>query len=176
MRLFIPSAIALLTAAVSIRAQGGPQDPFYGVPFHPLNTTTKCLDVRGGVLANGTPVQIYDCNGSEAQRWIYNWNQDFSLRLAHTNFCVDAGSNFLPQPNGNQLKIWDCYPSLVQQQWFIGANNTVKLFEVQHGPFGICMDLTEGSFENSNVIQTWECSANNANQLWTLGVRAPAQV
>ncbi|KAH6867249.1 G-X-X-X-Q-X-W domain-containing protein [Coprinopsis sp. MPI-PUGE-AT-0042] len=32
----------------------------------------KCLDVRGAVFANGTPVQIYDCNGTPAQNWILN--------------------------------------------------------------------------------------------------------
>jgi hypothetical protein len=31
----------------------------------------KCLDVRGGGSADGTPVQIFDCNGTAAQQWIY---------------------------------------------------------------------------------------------------------
>ncbi|KAH6871958.1 carbohydrate-binding module family 13 protein/putative endo-1,3-beta-glucanase, partial [Coprinopsis sp. MPI-PUGE-AT-0042] len=147
-------------------AQSGPQDPFYGWPLHPNNNTNKCLEVRGGVFTNGTPVQIYDCNGSEAQRWLYNWGptiNDLSLRLAHTDFCLDAGSNFLPQPNGNKLKIWACDSSLPQQRWIGIGTNTIKLADVQ---FGICLDLTEGILDNGNVVQTWECSANNANQVW----------
>jgi len=31
----------------------------------------KCLDVTGGGTADGTPVQIFDCNGTGAQQWIY---------------------------------------------------------------------------------------------------------
>jgi len=31
----------------------------------------KCLDVRGGGRADGTLVQIFDCNGTGAQQWIY---------------------------------------------------------------------------------------------------------
>src|SRR5262245_34154306 len=31
----------------------------------------KCLDVTGGGRADGTPVQIFDCNGTGAQQWIY---------------------------------------------------------------------------------------------------------
>jgi Ricin-type beta-trefoil lectin domain len=31
----------------------------------------KCLDVRGAGRADGTPVQIFDCNGTGAQKWIY---------------------------------------------------------------------------------------------------------
>ena len=29
----------------------------------------KCVDVAGAANANGTPVQLYDCNGTNAQRW-----------------------------------------------------------------------------------------------------------
>ncbi|MCI0468186.1 MAG: ricin-type beta-trefoil lectin domain protein [Beijerinckiaceae bacterium] len=32
----------------------------------------KCLDVRGGGTADGTIVQIFDCNGTDAQKWHYN--------------------------------------------------------------------------------------------------------
>jgi hypothetical protein len=31
----------------------------------------KCLDVRGGGKADGTLVQIFECNGTGAQEWIY---------------------------------------------------------------------------------------------------------
>jgi hypothetical protein len=31
----------------------------------------KCLDVRGGGRADGTLVQIFECNGTGAQKWIY---------------------------------------------------------------------------------------------------------
>ncbi|MEV6118438.1 ricin-type beta-trefoil lectin domain protein, partial [Streptomyces sp. NPDC052109] len=29
----------------------------------------KCLDVAGANSADGTPVQLYDCNGTNAQQW-----------------------------------------------------------------------------------------------------------
>src|ERR1700733_1544623 len=29
----------------------------------------KCIDVAGAGTANGTAVQLYDCNGSAAQQW-----------------------------------------------------------------------------------------------------------
>ncbi|KAG9222097.1 hypothetical protein CCMSSC00406_0009292 [Pleurotus cornucopiae] len=37
---------------------------------HPDNNYSKCLDVRGGVQENGTLVQLHDCNGSKAQKWV----------------------------------------------------------------------------------------------------------
>ncbi|KAG5650304.1 hypothetical protein H0H81_012686, partial [Sphagnurus paluster] len=62
-----------------------------GLTIHPNNNTAKCLDVRGAVYANGTPVQIYDCNGTGAQKWILE-KANTQLRVAGTNFCLDAGS------------------------------------------------------------------------------------
>jgi len=29
----------------------------------------RCLDSRGGATADGTDLQIYDCNGTDAQKW-----------------------------------------------------------------------------------------------------------
>ena len=39
---------------------------------------------------------------------------------------------------------------------------------------GQCLDLTNGNLTNGNRVQTWSCTANNANQVWTLrGTRPP---
>ena len=48
----------------------------------------KCLDVWGGATANGTPVQIWDCNGSGAQVWqVTAYNQ---LRNPQSGKCLDV--------------------------------------------------------------------------------------
>lgn len=58
--------------------------------IHPRWQSTKCLDVRGNYQADGTPVQVYDCNGTGAQRWNIHEGTG-QIRLADTNFCLDAG-------------------------------------------------------------------------------------
>lgn len=35
---------------------------------HP--TEEVCLDINGGTIANGTKLQVYECNSTDAQRWI----------------------------------------------------------------------------------------------------------
>src|SRR5215470_4281528 len=35
------------------------------------NLALKCLDVKGAGTANNTPVQLFTCNGTVAQRWFY---------------------------------------------------------------------------------------------------------
>lgn len=44
--------------------------------------------------ADGTPVQVYECNGTGAQKWELTRGQT-AVRLAGTNFCLDAGSEYL---------------------------------------------------------------------------------
>jgi hypothetical protein len=40
---------------------------FYNL--HPADNTALCLDVRGAGTASGTIVQVYTCNGTNAQNW-----------------------------------------------------------------------------------------------------------
>ena len=79
--------------------------------LNPNFNNNKCLDVRGDVLANGTPVQMYvsegywqtthlthsisyDCNGTPAQNWtVTSTTGSTKVQLAGTNFCLDAGSS-----------------------------------------------------------------------------------
>lgn len=58
-------------------ANADPVDPIWGREGDRYPSTGyfkavfggRCLDVRYGNSANRTPVQIYDCNGTPAQRW-----------------------------------------------------------------------------------------------------------
>ncbi|KAJ3520024.1 hypothetical protein NMY22_g12929 [Coprinellus aureogranulatus] len=118
----------------------------------------KCLEVRGGVFANGTPVQIYDCNGTPAQDWVINRGST-KVKLANTNFCLDAGST---PGNGVGMKIWECYDNLPAQQWFFTSDNRIAL-EGQ----GQCLDLPSGNLTNTVQVQTWACTDNNFNQVWS---------
>jgi Ricin-type beta-trefoil lectin domain len=47
----------------------------------------KCLDVRGGGRADGTLVQISDCNGTGAQQWI--WTGAGTIFNPQSGKCLD---------------------------------------------------------------------------------------
>ncbi|PPQ94412.1 hypothetical protein CVT25_002500 [Psilocybe cyanescens] len=129
------------------------------VAIHPYASSSKCLDVRGNVQADGTPVQIYDCNGSAAQKWTLG-NGPTKIKLAGTNFCLDATS--ANPSNGTGMKIWTCYDDLVAQQWNKLPNGQLTVIGS-----GQCLDLTGGILTNSNQVQTWQCVDGNQNQIWT---------
>ncbi|RDB27192.1 Endo-1,4-beta-xylanase A [Hypsizygus marmoreus] len=135
-----------------------PPPPVKTVVLHPNGNTKKCVDVRGAAFANGTPVQIYDCNGTPAQKWVIN-RANTKVKLANTNFCLDAGSN---PANAVGMKIWTCYDNLPAQAWYYTDDNRIAVTGR-----GLCLDLTNGVLTNSNRLQTWWCTDNNKNQVWT---------
>ncbi|KAF9488539.1 ricin B lectin [Pleurotus eryngii] len=106
-----------------------------------------------------TPRASYDCNGTGAQKWVINRRRT-KVRLAGTNFCLDAGS----QPgNGVGMKIWKCFDNLPAQDWFYTRDKRIVLFKKD-----LCLDLTDGSLRNGRQTQTWKCYDFNTNQIWNL--------
>ncbi|KAF8147701.1 G-X-X-X-Q-X-W domain-containing protein [Crassisporium funariophilum] len=91
--------------------------------IHPPGQPNKCLDVRGGIMANGTPVQIYDCNGTQAQKWVIKRGGQ-QIKVSGTSFCLDAGSS---PTSGTGMKIWTCYDNLPAQQWNYTPDNRILL-------------------------------------------------
>ncbi|KAJ2935517.1 hypothetical protein H1R20_g1575, partial [Candolleomyces eurysporus] len=166
--LFASSLVLFGPSTVSADPQWGnnngwnpppPPPPQWGraIQLHPNWNWGKCLDVRGAVFANGTPVDIFDCNGTPAQNWIVNRGST-KVQVAGTNFCLDAGE----WPNsGTQLKIWTCYNNLPAQQWWYTDDNRIALQNR-----GFCLDLTNSGSWNGNIMQIWACTNNNPNQVW----------
>jgi len=150
-----PSSTMVTVTRSPAAASTGPAST--GYTFHPNNNEKKCLDVRGAKFENGTPVQIYDCNGTKAQKWYFGYGRT-NVVLAGTNFCLDAGSK---TGNGVEMKIWTCYDGLPAQTWFYTNDNRIAL----EGR-GLCLDLAEGKLDNSNKVQTWQCTDHNKNQVW----------
>lgn len=134
--------------------------PTGGVAIHPNGNTAKCLDVVGGNFADGTPVDIYDCNETNAQRWTISKGST-AVQVQGTNYCLDTGLN---PGNGVKMKIWTCYSGSAPQSWYYTDDNHIAVEGLNPGQ---CLDLTDGSTANGNVIQTWNCDGANGNQVWT---------
>jgi O-glycosyl hydrolase len=69
-----------------------------------LVNSGQCMDVTGQGTANGTLVELWDCNGGSNQLWTQA--ADGSLRSAQSGKCLDDPA--FSTTNGTQLEIWDC--------------------------------------------------------------------
>ncbi|WP_279580830.1 ricin-type beta-trefoil lectin domain protein [Fodinicola feengrottensis] len=95
----------------------------------------KCVDVASASSANGTAVQLYDCNGTSAQSWTVG--TDGTIRALGK--CMDvAAAN---SANGTKIQLYDCNGSSAQS-WTIGADGTIR-------GLGKCLDATNNSSANA---------------------------
>ncbi|GAA3778479.1 ThuA domain-containing protein [Streptomyces chiangmaiensis] len=115
----------------------------------------KCVDVAGANSANGTAVQLYDCNGTPAQKWTVAG--DGSLRALGKCMDVTSGGT----ANGTKVQLYDCNGTGAQK-WLPGTAGA--LVNPQSGK---CLDATGPSSANGTRLQIWSCTGA-ANQSWTL--------
>ncbi|MEZ0107712.1 glucosylceramidase [Catenulispora sp. EB89] len=115
----------------------------------------KCVDIAGANSANGTAVQLYDCNGTAAQQWTVASNGS----LQALGKCMDVTS--AGTANGTKVQLYDCNGTAAQQ-WQHQANG-----ELVNTNSGRCLDATGPSSANGTRLQIWDC-ADGANQQWNL--------
>ncbi|MFF2524740.1 ricin-type beta-trefoil lectin domain protein [Streptomyces liangshanensis] len=116
----------------------------------------KCLDAAAGSSANGTAVQLYDCNGSAAQNWTVG--TDNTIRTLGKCLDVTAAST----ADGAKVQLYDCNGSTAQQFTYnSGSGDIVNLGANK------CLDVTGNSSANGARAQIWTCTGA-ANQKWRL--------
>jgi beta-glucanase (GH16 family) len=113
----------------------------------------KCVDVAGASNANGTPVNLYDCNGTGAQNWTRAGN---ALQALGKCMDVTGGST----ASGAQVQLYDCNGSGAQQWAVSSANDIVNIAANK------CLDVTGNNSANGTRLQIWDCTGG-ANQKWT---------
>ena len=113
-----------------------------------------CLDVRGASSADGTPVQVYTCNGTSAQQWTVESNGT----LQSLGKCLDvAGAG---TANGTLVQLYTCNGTAAQT-WQAQSNG-----ELVNPNSGKCLDDT-GFGGSGTQVQIWACG-DSTNQVWTL--------
>ncbi|GAA4253633.1 glycosyl hydrolase [Dactylosporangium darangshiense] len=115
----------------------------------------KCVDVAGASSANGTAVQLYDCNGTAAQQWTVG--TDGTIRALGR--CMDVTGQ--GTANGTKIQLWDCNGSGAQQ-WAAQPDGHLR-----NPQSGRVLDDPGGSTANGTRLQIWDSNAN-AWQLWHL--------
>lgn len=116
---------------------------------------SKCVDVRGGENKNGTAVQIYDCNGTNAQKWTVG--VDGTMRALGKCMDVEGGNT----ANHTMVQLYDCNGSGAQQ-W--KAQSDGSLLNPQSGR---CLDDLGFATNNGNQLGIWDCNGAD-NQKWNL--------
>ncbi|WUW17857.1 endo-1,4-beta-xylanase [Streptomyces sp. NBC_01465] len=150
---------------------GGTGNPGGGIVSGTVYSLTdvaagRVLDVPAGQTGNGTPVQVWDANGTAGnQQWRANQNSDGSYTL--TNI---ADGRVLDEPggqtgNGTRMEIWDSNGG-ANQHWRASRNGdgSYTLINVASGR---ALEIPGGQTANGSPAQVWD-SNGGANQHWNL--------
>jgi chitinase len=113
-----------------------------------------CLDDRSASTADFNPIQVYTCNGTNAQQWTVESNN--TLEVLGDCLDVDAAGT----ANGTTVDLYPCNGTAAQT-WEHQSNG-----ELVNPNSGKCLDDT-GYGGSGTQVQIWAC-ADTSNQQWNL--------
>jgi hypothetical protein len=116
----------------------------------------KCVDVAGSATADGTHVQLYDCNGSGAQSWTVG--TDSTIRALGK--CLDDANS--GTADGSLVQLWTCNNSGAQ----VWSRNSSG--QIVNTAANKCLDVPASNTANGTQLDIWTCNTG-ANQKWTVG-------
>ncbi len=139
---------------IRIKELGGTPDPVAGTgPITGL--AGKCLDVNASGTADGTKIQLYTCNGTNAQKWTVTPNSTIKA----LGKCLDVAAG--GSANGTKVQLWTCNGTGAQN-WSAQSDGTIR-----NPQSGKCLDVSANSSADGQQIHIWDCH-NGANQKWVL--------
>jgi chitinase len=113
-----------------------------------------CLDDRSASTADFNPIQVYTCNGTDAQDWTVNSNGTLTV----LGNCLDVDG--AGTANGTTVDLYPCNGTGAQS-WVHESNG-----ELVNTNSGKCLDDT-GWGGSGTQVQIWAC-ADTSNQQWNL--------
>ncbi|MFY0524759.1 ricin-type beta-trefoil lectin domain protein [Archangium gephyra] len=119
------------------------------------NWNGKCIDIPNSNTTDGTPLQMWDCNGTGAQSWTFY--SDGTVRALGKCMDVAWGST----ANGAAIQLVACNGNPAQKFVLSGAGDLVN------PQANKCVDIKEWNSASGARLHTWECSGN-LNQKWHL--------
>ena len=126
--------------------------------------SSAVFDAAGGGTSNGTAVQSYASNGTDAQRWTVEVGSDgyLTIKSAKSGLALDVpGANAYP---GAKLQLYAANGSRAQKWIAVPDGKGVKLVSALDE--GLVVDLPGGSARNGNALQLYSANGTSA-QRWT---------
>lgn len=124
-------------------------------------TSGKCVDARGGSTANGTAIQQYTCNGTNAQQFQFQPTSDGYYRVANRNVASQVWDVEGASPSdGGRGQLWS-YGGGNNQQWKpVYEGNGYYRFVARHS--NKCLDVPGSSASEALQLQQYSCDGTGA--------------
>jgi predicted chitinase len=121
----------------------------------------KCVDARAAATANATAVQQYDCNGTNAQNWVFTATSGgyFQVGSAAGTAQVWDDSN-VSSADGSLIQLW-AYGGGNNQQW-LPVLESGSTYHFVNRFSGKCLDVPSASTADSVQLQQYTCNGTAA--------------
>lgn len=118
------------------------------------NLNNRCIDIPEANPVDRARLQMYDCNGTNAQQW--SINGDGTVRAMGK--CMDAAE--AGTGNGTPIQLYTCNGTNAQRFTLSPAGDLVNIAANR------CVDIVDVNPANGARLQLWDC-AGTPNQKWT---------
>jgi streptogrisin C len=119
------------------------------------NWNGKCIDVPGASFVSGAKLQMWNCNGTVAQKWTFHG--DGTVRAG--GLCMDV--TWANPANGTQIQLATCNGNVAQKFTLNGAADLVSILADK------CVDIAGWNNSEGAKLIIWPCHGG-ANQKWHL--------
>jgi hypothetical protein len=148
--------IAALELVTPVVATPTPPAPQPNTTFTAIKgIASKCIDNRYNTKANGNKIQLYTCNGSDAQKWAL---QSSGAIKNINGYCLDAQSSGTKP--GTLVQLYQCNGTDAQV-WKVNTTNHTII----NPHANLCLDDYSSRTGNGTQIQLWTCNGSDA-QKW----------
>lgn len=114
--------------------------------------TDKCLDLDHNNASNGTNIQIWGCNETGAQSWVFDGG--YIVLKRNPQYCLSMTS-YDPK-DGDNIHLWECKGKDNQEWFYDGITHSIR----HKADPDYCLTL-----DGSN-IELNTCTEGNSNQQW----------
>jgi predicted alpha-1,6-mannanase (GH76 family) len=124
-------------------------------------SSAKCVDARGAATANGTAIQQYTCNNSNAQQFQLQVTDSGYYRASNRNNATQVWDvSAASAADGALVLLWS-YNGGANQQWMpVAEGGGYYHFVARHD--GKCLDIPSASTADSVQLQQWTCNGGGA--------------
>lgn len=127
----------------------------------------RCVDAAAAASANGTAVQQYSCNGTNAQQWQLQPTDSGYVRIANLNDATKViDVTDVSTTDGAKLQLW-AYGGGANQQW-LPVEEAGGGYHLVNRNSGKCLDVPAASTTDGVVLQQYACNGTTA-QSFTFG-------
>jgi len=116
----------------------------------------KCVDITKSGTANGTNIELYDCNGTIAQNFTFDGR---TIKMQSSpDKCLDLSQ--AKTTNGTNIQLWDCHGGTAQEWIYDGFTGTFRSAVNTDK----CLDVLHSGTANGTNIQLYDCNGTDAQR------------